>query len=196
MCCDRDIQRVLFEKRDVLIAACHEHSEESSWRSWSPNVILKEIDMWRQVKRVFLTYGNVNKYKETYNSTIYNQATVNKPLLLICEAHWGRGRKLRLELLHMPCPVFILYATCLQTFFDYISILVKFFWTVTSTISTCIYTIYTRCYLSVYSVQFSSVAQSCPTLCDPMNRSTPGLPVHHQLLEFTQTHVHRVSDAI
>ena len=46
------------------------------------------------------------------------------------------------------------------------------------------------------SVQFSSVAQSCPTLCDPINRSTPGLPVHHQLLEFTQTHVHQVSDAI
>ena len=46
------------------------------------------------------------------------------------------------------------------------------------------------------SVQFSSVAQLCPTLCDPMNRSTPGLPVHHQLLEFTQTHVHRVGDAI
>ena len=42
----------------------------------------------------------------------------------------------------------------------------------------------------------SSVAQSCPTPCDPMNRSTPGLPVHHQLPEFTQTHVHRVSDAI
>ena len=46
------------------------------------------------------------------------------------------------------------------------------------------------------SVQFSSVAQSCLTLCDPMNRSTPGLAVHHQLPEFTQTHVHRVSDAI
>ena len=46
------------------------------------------------------------------------------------------------------------------------------------------------------SVQFSSVAQSCPTLCDPMNRSMPGLPVYHQLLKFTQTHVHRVSDAI
>ena len=44
--------------------------------------------------------------------------------------------------------------------------------------------------------QFISVGQSCPTLCDPMNRSTPGLPVHHQLPEFTQTHVHRVSDAI
>ena len=43
--------------------------------------------------------------------------------------------------------------------------------------------------------QFSSV-QSCPTLCDPMNRSTPGLPVHHQLLEFTQTHVHWVGDPI
>ena len=47
-----------------------------------------------------------------------------------------------------------------------------------------------------YHIQFSSVAQSCPTLCDPMNRSTPGLPVHHQLLEFTQTHVHQVSHAI
>jgi len=47
-----------------------------------------------------------------------------------------------------------------------------------------------------HSVQFSSVAQWCPTLCHPMNRSTPGLPVHHQLPEFTQTHVHRVSDAI
>ena len=45
-------------------------------------------------------------------------------------------------------------------------------------------------------IRFSSVAQSCPTLCDPMNRSKPGLPVHHQLLEFTQTHVHRVGDAI
>ena len=46
------------------------------------------------------------------------------------------------------------------------------------------------------AVQFSSVAQSCPTLRDPMNRSTPGLPVHHHLPEFTQTHVHRVRDAI
>ena len=45
-------------------------------------------------------------------------------------------------------------------------------------------------------VQFSSVAQSYPTLWDPMNCSTPGLPVHHHLLEFTQTHVHRVGDAI
>ena len=45
-------------------------------------------------------------------------------------------------------------------------------------------------------IQFSSVAQSCPTLCDPMNRSTSGLPVHHQFPEFTQTQVHQVSDAI
>ena len=45
-------------------------------------------------------------------------------------------------------------------------------------------------------IQFSSVAQSCPTLCDPMNRSMPSLPVHHQLPEFTQTHIHQVSDAI
>ena len=51
-------------------------------------------------------------------------------------------------------------------------------------------------HIAFSSVQFSSVAQSCLTLCDPMNRSTPGLPVHHQLPEFTQTHVHWVSDAI
>ena len=49
---------------------------------------------------------------------------------------------------------------------------------------------------SLNKLQFSSVTQSCPTLCDPLNRSTPGLPVHHQLQEFTQTHIHRVSDAI
>ena len=51
-------------------------------------------------------------------------------------------------------------------------------------------------FLQAASDQIRSVAQSCPTLCDPMNHSTPGLPVHHQLPEFTQTHVHRVSDAI
>ena len=50
--------------------------------------------------------------------------------------------------------------------------------------------------LCAISVQFSSVGQLCPTLCNPMNRSTLGLPVHYQLPEFTQTHVHRVSDAI
>ena len=48
----------------------------------------------------------------------------------------------------------------------------------------------------VSSVQFSSVAQSCLTLCNPMSHSMPGLPVHHHLPEFTQTHVHRVHDAI
>ena len=51
-------------------------------------------------------------------------------------------------------------------------------------------------YISLSSVQFSPVTQSCLTICDPMNRSTPGHPVHHQLPEFTQTHVHRVGDAI
>ena len=51
-------------------------------------------------------------------------------------------------------------------------------------------------YLVNKSVQFRSVTQSCPTLCNPMDRSTPGLPVHHQLLEFTQIHAHRVGDAI
>ena len=50
--------------------------------------------------------------------------------------------------------------------------------------------------MSLHSVQFSSVPQSCPTLCDPINRSTPGLPVHHKLPESIQTYAHRVGDAI
>ena len=54
----------------------------------------------------------------------------------------------------------------------------------------------TECIVQFRSVPFSSVAQPCPILRDPMNRSMPGLPIHHHLPEFTQTHVHRVSDAI
>ena len=68
------------------------------------------------------------------------------------------------------------------------------------TVRICVILIVSFCsYLSevvTFWVQFSSVAQSCPTLCDPMNCSTPGLPVHHLLPESTQTHVHCVSDAI
>ena len=60
----------------------------------------------------------------------------------------------------------------------------------------CDFDYYNPFHINSWSFQFSSVAQSCPTLCDPMNHSTAGLPAHHQLLEFTQTHVHWVSDAI
>ena len=63
-------------------------------------------------------------------------------------------------------------------------------WTKLTSNSTCL------AYDPGPSVQFSSVTQSCPTLCNPMNHSMPGLPVHHQLPEFTQTHVHWVRDAI
>ena len=55
---------------------------------------------------------------------------------------------------------------------------------------------HTHTHTHTHTLFIRSVAQSCPTLCDPINRSTPGLPVPHQLPEFTQTHVHRVSDAI
>ena len=56
--------------------------------------------------------------------------------------------------------------------------------------------VFSSVHYGIRSDQIRSVAQSCPTLCDPMNRSMPDLPVHHQLPEFTETHVHRVSDAI
>ena len=51
-------------------------------------------------------------------------------------------------------------------------------------------------FLILWAIQFCSVPQSCPVLCDPIDCHTPGLPVHHQLLELTQTHIHLVSDAI
>ena len=62
--------------------------------------------------------------------------------------------------------------------------------------SSCLFTWCQSLYASCCTVQFSSVAQSCPTLCDPVDCSTPGFLVHHQLLELTQTPVHRVGDAI
>ena len=63
-------------------------------------------------------------------------------------------------------------------------------------ISISVFVLVHYCFDDRSFVQFSSVTQSCPTLCDPMNHSTPGLPVHQQLLESTQIHVHLVSDAI
>ena len=59
-----------------------------------------------------------------------------------------------------------------------------------------IYIIIICIYTYIYRISDQIIAQWCPTLCDPMNRSMPGLPVHHQLPEFTQTHIHQVSDAI
>ena len=70
-------------------------------------------------------------------------------------------------------------------------------WTFVSKVVSLLFNMLSRFKITFSSMeQFSSVAQLCPTLCDPMNHSTPGLPVHHQLPEFTQTHVHRVGDAI
>ena len=81
-------------------------------------------------------------------------------------------------LLYLKCPHYLRSLFWINSLLSEILCVWKFFSTLSS------------------SVQFSSVAQSCPTLCDPMNRSKPGLPVHHQVLEFTQTYVHRVGDAI
>ena len=92
----------------------------------------------------------------------------------------------------------------IQQFSDFVSIIqcICFYYKITKEVGNSITVKYIKItvlksyeYL-VVSVQFSSVTQSCPTLCDPMNHSTPGLPVHHHLPEFTQIHVHRVGDAI
>ena len=92
--------------------------------------------------------------------------------------------------------LWVVYSFSLYRFFwsmnmVYFSIYLCFLWFLSS-----VFYSFLNIYFLFLSVQFSSVAQPCPTLCDPMNCSTPGLPVHHQLPEFTQTHVPQVSDAI
>ena len=90
----------------------------------------------------------------------------------------------------------------LETYFTYDNIHVSMVFSQTippspsSTESKSLFFISVSLLLSHISLQFRSVAQSCPTRCNPMNCSTPGLPVHHQFPEFTQIHVHRVGDAI
>ena len=91
------------------------------------------------------------------------------------------------------------FKNTMQAFFRHISIVYILLFFSLFSVQHCFRLI--SCYfenfiLIILFVQFSSVTQSCPTLCDPMNRSTPGLPIHHKLPEFTQTHVHWVSDAI
>ena len=78
-----------------------------------------------------------------------------------------------------------------------LALILTFFLKVLHVSGTILYALHLETHLIQHQLyQFSSVAQSCPTLCDPMNRITPGLPVHHHLPEFTQTHVHQVRDAI
>ena len=81
-----------------------------------------------------------------------------------------------------------------------LSFLFKYYWVLSALFIYWICVFYQKYdfgqWLSFQSFQFSLVTQSCPALCNPMNRRTPGLPVHHQLPEFTQTHAHWVSDAI
>ena len=106
-----------------------------------------------------------------------------------------------LETYYFSSQLFELFLYSTFQCFNHIWAPMSFFISLTCETQTLIHYYYTQLMSSWkifnrYSVQFSSVAQSCPTLCDPMNRSTPGLPVHHHLLEFIQAHVHRVSDAI
>ena len=99
-----------------------------------------------------------------------------KPSLQCASGAWGPLGPNVPEPSHQPCPVLpcSAYLLCLRKINNFVETTV----------------------LVSFSPQFSSVAHSCSTLCDPMNRSTPGLRVHHHLPEFTQTHVHRVGDAI
>ena len=69
-------------------------------------------------------------------------------------------------------------------------------WIIIQKIDFSFFLLFVKPKLQFSSVQFSSVIQWCPTLCDPMNCSTPGIPAHHRLLEFTQIHIHQVGDAI
>ena len=98
-------------------------------------------------------------------------------------------------------PLLLLWSCCLSLLMIYFTLFPIYPFTGSSffdsflffPVSICLYVCLSHW---IVNIKFSSVAQLCPTLCDPMNHSTPGFPVHHQLLEFTQTHVHWISDAI
>ena len=94
-----------------------------------------------------------------------------------------------------PCHLFLIFYASVRSL-PFLSFIMPIFaWNVS--LVSLIYLTRSLVFLILFSsVQFSSVAQSCLTLCDPMDCSTPGLQVHHQLLELTQTHVHWVSDAV
>jgi len=119
-----------------------------------------------------------------------------------CSGHRGAGTSLRVSL--FPLDIYIQVGLL-----DHIAVPFLIFWGTSVLFSKVVIPIYIPIsstqrvpFLHIlanthlFDNQIRSVTQCCPTLRDPMNRSTPGLPVHHQLLEFTQTHVHRVSDAI
>ena len=91
---------------------------------------------------------------------------------------------------HLKTLIFIMDNKYCQLLFYFF--LIFYYWSIL-TLQCCVSFCFTRVWISY---QFSSVTQLCPTVCDPMDCSTPGLPVHHQLPEFTQTHAHWVSDAI
>ena len=86
--------------------------------------------------------------------------------------------------------------TCLLVMVLRLYVIFTFIWRWGGVLHTACGTSQTSDWIHDPYIQFSSVTESCPTLCNPMNCSTPGLPIHHQLPEFTQTHVHGVRDAI
>ena len=107
----------------------------------------------------------------------------------------------------VPCAVSSMTLLCIHSAYDSLHLLTPQFQSIpplcprprqpqVCCLCRWVYFCFVNKFICLFSVQFSSVAQSCPTLWDPMNCSTPGLPVHHHLPEFTQTHVHWVSDAI
>ena len=155
---------------------------------------------WQQNKEQFLTFENLNRFLILTSFTAYPMNG---------SPGWWQGDESedRSSLMWLGVPCFessilsiVFSSPCFLSFSC--SILAIFLWQLLSHLTlrksrhSFIQQIFTKFDCVLCTVQFSSVSQSYPTLCDPRNRSTPGLPVHHQLLEFTQTHVNRVGDAI
>ena len=109
----------------------------------------------------------------------------------------GSGSQLLCDILLSCVPLFVTPWTSENHYFDINHLLPhRFLVYVAIILLDWYFSSFKNMFRKLTLVQFSSVVQSCLTLCNPMNHSMPGLPVHHQLQEFTQTHVHRVSDAI
>ena len=164
-------------------AHCRPLRASQTWPPWQGVLMLG--DLWQDWNELYLSSRQKQKKREFESSSSKENSLLS---------HWGqpppflpstKGSKVP-RLISQPKPAFLCRKRAFRTGHS---------WLVTSEPDHSSWNPLGASTLGAFS-SVSSVAQSCPTLCDPMNHSPPGLPVHHQLPEFTQTHVHWVSDAI
>ena len=175
------------ESGSIVFDSLWSHGLYSPWNSPGQNAGVGSLSL---LQGIFPTQGS--NLGLLHSRQIFLPAEPQeKPRIIEWNANWVVT--CHASLLHVRCSEneFSIFKPLVEFIIAVHAAILEFFWKHIQNIDSVLST-----FIHARSDQIRSVAQSCPTLCNPMNRSTPGLPVHHQLPEFTQTHVHRVGDAI